>query len=88
MVSTNLHFHTRYVGDDPKEINNLKLEGEKLYKAPDVIEPDDVAQIVVKAMKEKRFLILTHPEVQAHLMNRGQDMQKLERYLQDTFNKK
>lgn len=84
-VATNIRFHARYVGDDPKEINDLKSEGEELFKQPDMIEPDDVAQILVRAMKEKRFLILTHPEVQASLMNQGRDIQKYEKYLQNTF---
>ena len=76
MVSTNLPFTTRVVGDDTKEINDLRLELENLFKPSGglhILDPDDVAQIVVKAMKEERFFIITHPEVQTLLMNRGQD---------------
>ena len=86
MVTTNLRFHSRYVGSD-QEIADMKVEVEEMFNinTPGVIESDDVAQIVVKAMKEKRFFILTHLEVQAALMSRGQDVQKLEKHLQDTF---
>jgi len=86
MVTTNLRFHSRYVGSD-QEIANMKVEGEEMFNinTPGVIESDNVAQIVVKAMKEKSFFILTHPEVKEALMNRGHDMEKLEKHLQDTF---
>jgi NAD(P)-dependent dehydrogenase (short-subunit alcohol dehydrogenase family) len=86
VVSTNLPFTTRVVGDDTEEVNDLRLELEKLFKPSGglpILEPDDVAQITVKAMQENRFFIITHPEVQTLLMNRGQDMQKLEKYLQN-----
>lgn len=88
-VATNIGFNSRYVGSD-QEIANMEVEGEEMFNidTPGVIESDDVAQIVVKAMKEKRFFILTHPEVQEGLLSRGQDMQKLEKHLQDTFGDK
>ena len=86
MVTTNLGFSSRYVGSD-QEIADMNVEGEEMFNinTPGVIESDDVAQIVVKAMKEKRFFILTHQEVQAHLKSRGQDIEKLEKHLQDVF---
>ena len=86
MVTTNLGFNSRYVGSD-QEIADMKVMVEEMFdiNTPGVIESDDVAQIVVKAMKEKRFFIFTHPEIQAALMSRGQDMKKLEKHLQDTF---
>ena len=86
MVTTNLGFNSRYVGSD-QEIADMKVKVEEMFNinTPGLIESDDVAQITVKAMKEKRFLILTHPEVQAALLSRGQDMEKLEKHLQDTF---
>jgi NAD(P)-dependent dehydrogenase (short-subunit alcohol dehydrogenase family) len=85
IVSTNLPFKTRVVGDDAQEVSELRRELESLFGAAGglhILEPDDVAQKVVEAMKEKRFFIITHPEVETLLMNRGQDMRKLEAYLQ------
>jgi NADP-dependent 3-hydroxy acid dehydrogenase YdfG len=61
-VFTNLRFSARYVGDNQQEIKSMKSDTEKVFKSPNVLDPDDVAQIVIKAMQEKRFLILTHPE--------------------------
>ena len=86
MVSTNITSHARVVGDDQKEVNEMELEGEKLYKAPGVITSDQVAQITIRAMKENRFFIFTNPEYPGEgLAKRGQDIQKLEKHLQDTF---
>ena len=92
MTRTNLPLTSRYAGDD-EEIKKAK-EAEKLFSAqPEndteskfvLLEPDEVAQITVKAMKEKRFFIITHQDIIGHLMSRGQDIQKLEKHLQDAF---
>ncbi|MFH0768418.1 MAG: SDR family NAD(P)-dependent oxidoreductase [Chloroflexota bacterium] len=92
LVRTNLPNNSRFIGDEEdirrlKESNELFGKGEKEdpQKLLDVIEPDEVAQITVEAMKEKRFFIITHPNMIGHLMSRGQDIQKLEKYLQDAF---
>jgi NAD(P)-dependent dehydrogenase (short-subunit alcohol dehydrogenase family) len=92
LVHTNLPNTARFLGDD-EEIKRLKgtdaLFGKEARSDPnkllDVIEPDEVARVVVDAMKEKRFFIITHPNMYAHLKSRGQDYVKLEKYLQDTF---
>lgn len=84
-VATNIRFHARYVGGDANEVNDLKSLGEELFQQQAMMDPDDVAQVLIRAMREKRFLILTHPEVQASLRNQGRDVPKYERYLQDTF---
>ena len=46
-----------------------------------VLQPDAVAQMVIAAMKEEQFLIVTHQEVKDLLMYRGQDIEKLEEHL-------
>ena len=92
MTRTNISINARYVMSDSEKMNKLK-EAEKLFtKEPgkpkgelEVLESDEVAQIVIKSMEEKRFFILTHEGVQVHLKRRGQDIQKLEKYLQDAF---
>ena len=98
LVRTNLPNNSRFIGDTEdirrlKENNELfgkenKGEKEDPQKLLDVIEPDEAAQIIVEAMKEKRFFIFTHQSIYKHLMSRGQDYQKLEKYLQDTFREK
>jgi NAD(P)-dependent dehydrogenase (short-subunit alcohol dehydrogenase family) len=92
LVHTNLPYSARFIGDE-EEIKKLKekdaLFGKEARSDPnkllDVIEPDEVAKIVVEAMKDKRFFIITHPNMLIHLKSRGQDYKKLEKYLQDTF---
>jgi NAD(P)-dependent dehydrogenase (short-subunit alcohol dehydrogenase family) len=55
------------------------LDVEKLRQIAEIIEPEQVAQDVIDAMKEERFLILPHPEVGRYMRNRGADH---ERWLQ------
>ena len=92
LVHTNLPNTARFIGDE-SEIKKLK-QADALFgkeartdrnKVLDVIEPEEVAKIVVEAIKDKRFFIITHANMFNHLKSRGQDYQKLEKYLQDTF---
>jgi NAD(P)-dependent dehydrogenase (short-subunit alcohol dehydrogenase family) len=39
----------------------------------EVLEPEDVAEVVVDAMREERFLILPHPEVLEFFRRKGSD---------------
>jgi hypothetical protein len=41
--------------------------------AGEVLEPEDVAAVVVDAMREERFLILPHPEVLEFFRRKGSD---------------
>jgi hypothetical protein len=50
-----------------------------------ILQPDDVAQMVVAAMKEEKFFIITHQEVKDLLMSRGQDIDKLESHLKNVL---
>jgi NAD(P)-dependent dehydrogenase (short-subunit alcohol dehydrogenase family) len=47
------------------------LDVEKLRQIATIIEPEQVADEVVAAMREERFLILPHPEVAKYMANRG-----------------
>jgi NAD(P)-dependent dehydrogenase (short-subunit alcohol dehydrogenase family) len=54
-----------------------------------VIEPEEVAEVVVHALREERFLILPHPEVATYFRNKAENhdrwlggMRKLQRQLQ------
>jgi NAD(P)-dependent dehydrogenase (short-subunit alcohol dehydrogenase family) len=49
------------------------LDVDKLQKIATIIEPEQVADDVVAAMIEERFLILPHPEVGKYMRNRGED---------------
>src|SRR4051812_31092763 len=52
------------------------LDVEKLRIIAQIIEPEQVAQDVVDAIKEERFLILPHPEVGRYMRNRGADHER------------
>jgi hypothetical protein len=41
-----------------------------------VLEPEDVAAEVVKAIREERFLILPHPEVGEFVRRKGTDVER------------
>jgi len=47
------------------------LDVDKLRQIAQIIEPEQVADEVVSAMHEERFLILPHPEVAKYMANRG-----------------
>ena len=47
------------------------LDVDKLRQIATIIEPEQVADDVVEAMREERFLILPHPEVAKYMANRG-----------------
>jgi NAD(P)-dependent dehydrogenase (short-subunit alcohol dehydrogenase family) len=52
------------------------LDVEKLEQVAQIIEPEQVADEVVDAMREERFLILPHPEVAKYMRNRGSDHER------------
>jgi NAD(P)-dependent dehydrogenase (short-subunit alcohol dehydrogenase family) len=85
-VNTNLGVNATIVGDE-REIQEGKLEQERKFKGPDSMHPDDVAKLVIEAIKEKKFLILT-PGTEGNVTNAlktGRDYQKLEKYLQEYY---
>jgi len=41
--------------------------------AGNVIEPEQVADVVVEGLREERFLILPHPEVLTYFQRKGSD---------------
>ena len=49
------------------------LDVDKLQKIATIIEPEQVADDVVAAILQERFLILPHPEVGKYMRNRGED---------------
>ena len=41
--------------------------------AGDVLEPEQVADAVVEALRDERFLVLPHPEVLTYFQRKGSD---------------
>jgi NAD(P)-dependent dehydrogenase (short-subunit alcohol dehydrogenase family) len=52
------------------------LDVDKLRQIATIIEPEQVADDVVNAMREERFLILPHPEVAKYMRNRGTEHER------------
>ena len=52
------------------------LDVDKLRQIASIIEPEQVADAVVDAMRGERFLILPHPEVARYMRNRGSDHER------------
>ncbi len=55
---------------------NDGLDVDKLRRIATIIEPEQVADAVVEAMREERFLILPHPEVAKYMHNRGSEHER------------
>jgi hypothetical protein len=54
--------------------DNLDLD--KLRAIAEILEPEQVAEATVEAIRDERFLILPHPEVAAYMRNRGSDHER------------
>jgi len=52
------------------------LDFDKLQQIAQVLEPEQVADDVVDAIREERFLVLPHPEVARYMRNRGADHER------------
>ena len=92
MIRTHLAQSARFIGDkeeiqksketDPLLIKELPPEQAKIFE---ILEPDEAAKRIINSVEEKEFFIFPHKSFLGHLTERGQDYQKLEKYLQDTF---
>jgi NAD(P)-dependent dehydrogenase (short-subunit alcohol dehydrogenase family) len=51
----------------------LAQEGERTFLAAGALEPAQVAQAVIEAIREERFLILPHPEVSEFFQRKASD---------------
>lgn len=69
-------------GDDGIRVSALCPQGVRTpmlgddrsgFLDPDAIEPEQVADVVVEAIRDERFLVLPHPEVAEYSARRGQD---------------
>jgi NAD(P)-dependent dehydrogenase (short-subunit alcohol dehydrogenase family) len=55
---------------------NDHLDKDKLRQIAEIIEPEQVADDVVQAIREERFLILPHAEVGRYMAHRGGDHER------------
>ena len=67
----------------PQGVQTAMLESAKgepvgaaLLEAGGILEPDEVAEVAVEAIRDQRFLILPHPEVAQHMALKGADPER------------
>jgi NAD(P)-dependent dehydrogenase (short-subunit alcohol dehydrogenase family) len=67
----------------PQGVQTAMLEDAKtepiggaLLEAGGIMDPDEVAEVAVAALREERFLILPHPEVAKHIAFKGADPER------------
>ena len=41
-----------------------------------IIEPDDLAQVVVQTLRDERFYVLPHPEVEEYVRRKGDNIDR------------
>jgi NAD(P)-dependent dehydrogenase (short-subunit alcohol dehydrogenase family) len=51
----------------------LAAAGEQLADAPGVLDPEDVAEVVVEGLRNETFLLLPHPEVREFFRRKADD---------------
>jgi short-subunit dehydrogenase len=66
LIRTNLPENFRYVGNDLQALGAIK----EIPKEPGVMEPEEVASMVVEAVNTNKFLILTSPARFLNMMER------------------
>lgn len=86
LVKTNIFFDSPFAGNEQEQ-----MEFQEHIKGMDdsmnLLNPENVAQIVIDDIKEKKFFILT-PGVEKLVndaLDKGRDIQKMEKYLQENF---
>jgi NAD(P)-dependent dehydrogenase (short-subunit alcohol dehydrogenase family) len=59
----------------PEFVRTAMLEGsgDRMARAPGIVEPEAVADLVVEALGDERFLILPHPEVAEYFRRKADD---------------
>lgn len=58
----------------PQGVRTPMLETDRSgFLDPNAIEPEEVAEVAVEAIRDERFLVLPHPEVAEYSARRGQD---------------
>jgi NAD(P)-dependent dehydrogenase (short-subunit alcohol dehydrogenase family) len=57
-------------------VTDGSLPLDKLEAVATILEPEQVADVVVEAIREERFLILPHPEVATYMAKRGDDHER------------
>ena len=57
-------------------VTDGELPVEKLEQVATILEPEQVADVVVEGIREERLLILPHPEVGTYMAQRGDDHER------------
>lgn len=84
LVNTNLFSDSPVAGNESEQ-KEFKKFSEKMVASAGVLNPDDVARIIIEHIKEKKFFILTPgtERVVDKALEMGRDIRKFEKYLED-----
>ena len=67
---------TNITANSPDRARMETGSGAGVASADGVVQPDEVAQVVIDAMREERFHILPHPEVAEYVKRKGADVDR------------
>jgi len=56
----------------------MTTPGPSAARVDGVLQPPEVARMVIEAMAEERFLILSHPQVQEYMQRKGRQPRPLD----------
>jgi NAD(P)-dependent dehydrogenase (short-subunit alcohol dehydrogenase family) len=54
----------------------MTMPGPSAARVDGVLQPEEVARMVIEAMAEERFLILTHPQVQEYMLRKASSRER------------
>jgi len=86
VIRTNLFTDSPFAGNE-QERAEFHQGTAKIFSEPDVLDPENVAQLVIDHINERKFFILTPgiEKIVNEALNKGRDIKKLEKYFQDNF---
>ncbi|MCP4005827.1 MAG: SDR family oxidoreductase [bacterium] len=64
------------IGSNSPDADKMKGAGGGVAAGDGVLQPVDVAQVVVDALREERFHVLPHPEVREYVKRKGADVDR------------
>jgi NAD(P)-dependent dehydrogenase (short-subunit alcohol dehydrogenase family) len=64
------------IGRNSPDFDKMQGEGGGVASQDGVVQPEDVAQVVIDALREERFHVLPHPEVAEYTKRKGADVDR------------
>ena len=64
------------IGPNSPDADKMAGDGASVASGDGVLQPEDVATCVVEALREERFHVLPHPEVEEYVRRKGADVDR------------